>query len=479
MKRRTIIIVIVVVLALAVSAYGIVSAQQKQKASSNDLKTYQVSYGSLSAVVDETGVVYADQSAMLYWETSGIVGDVAVRLGNLVSTDQVLATLRDDSLPQSVYLAQQELISAERSLEDLYEGADMALAQAKLDWANALDALDDAEYQWTVNQLGNRATPDALKDAKADVTITEKRLGQARKNLDKASGRVAKAQAQSALTDAKRAYNQAVWLLQWLQSEPTELEQALLDAELDLAKARLNGAEREWERLKDGPDPDDIALIKARIAAAEATLDQTTITAPFDSVITSVDLLPGDLVAPNTLAFRVDNLNNLLVDVGVSEVDINQIDVGQPVTLSFDAVLGKEYQGEVIEVSPVGIQQQGLVSFDVTIELLDADEDVRPGLTAAVEVVVRQVENALLVPNRAVRWVRGEQVVYLADAGENINPSNLKMVPVTLGASSDEFSELIDGEIKDGDLVVLNPPSISIFEEMEPGQGPPQGFDPH
>ncbi len=479
MKRRTIIIVIVVVLALAIAAYGIVSAQQKQQASSNDLKTYQVSYGSLSAVVDETGVVYADQSAMLYWETSGKVGDVVVGLGNSVSTDQVLATLSDDSLPQSIYLAQQELISAERSLEDLYEGADMALAQAKLDWANALDALDDAEYQWTVNQPGNRATPDALKDAKADVTITEKRLGQARKNLDKASGTMGKAQAQSALTDAKRAYNQAVWLLQWLQSEPTELEQALLDAELDLAKARLNGAEREWERLKDGPDPDDIALIKARIAATEATLDQTTITAPFGGVITSVEVLPGDLVAPNTPAFRIDNLNNLLVDVGVSEVDINQIEVGQPVTLSFDAVLGKEYQGEVIEVSPVGIQQQGLVSFDVTIELLDADEDVRPGLTAAVQVVVRQVEDALLVPNRAVRWVRGEQVVYLAGPGENLNPSNLIMVPVTLGASSDEFSELIDGEINSGNLVVLNPPSISIFEEMEPGQGPPQGFDPH
>ena len=479
MKRRTIIIVIVVVLALAVSAYGIVSAQQKQQASSNDLKTYQVSYGSLSAVVDETGVVYADQRAMLYWETSGIVGDVAVRLGNPVSTDQVLATLRDDSLPQSVYLAQQELISAERAFEDLYEGAAEVAANAQVVVANARDTLDDAEYRWLLNQPGNRASSEELKSAKAKVIIAEKQLEGKQRRYDKAKGKINRAQAQILLTDAINQYQYAIWYQNWLKVGADEIEMAILDANVAIALANLEAAEREYEMLKDGPDPDDIALIKARIAAAEATLDQTTITAPFDSVITSVDLLPGDLVAPNTLAFRVDNLNNLLVDVGVSEVDINQIDVGQPVTLSFDAVLGKEYQGEVIEVSPVGIQQQGLVSFDVTIELLDADEDVRPGLTAAVEVVVRQVENALLVPNRAVRWVRGEQVVYLADAGENINPSNLKMVPVTLGASSDEFSELIDGEIKDGDLVVLNPPSISIFEEMEPGQGPPQGFDPH
>jgi HlyD family secretion protein len=169
------------------------------------------------------------------------------------------------------------------------------------------------------------------------------------------------------------------------------------------------------------------------------------------------------------LAFRIDNLKNLLVDVGVSEIDINQISAGQPVTLSFDAVLGKEYQGEIVEVSPVGVKQQGLVSFKVTIELLDADEDVRPGLTAAVSIVVRQVEDALLVPNRAVRWVKGEQVVYLATDPDNVIASNLKMVPVTLGASSDEFSEVLGGDINVGDLVVLNPPSSSFFDEMGPG----------
>ena len=50
------------------------------------------------------------------------------------------------------------------------------------------------------------------------------------------------------------------------------------------------------------------------------------------------------------------------------------------------------------------------------------------------------------------------------------------MVPVTLGASSDEFSEVLDGDISAGDLVVFNPPSVNIFDEMEPGQGPPAGF---
>jgi HlyD family secretion protein len=97
-------------------------------------------------------------------------------------------------------------------------------------------------------------------------------------------------------------------------------------------------------------------------------------------------------------------------------------------------------------------------------------------LTAAVQIVVRQVENALLIPNRAVRWVKGEQVVYLAKDIDNITESTLEIIPVTLGASSDDFSELLDGEIGENDVIILNPPSISIFEEAEPGQGPPQGF---
>jgi HlyD family secretion protein len=185
-------------------------------------------------------------------------------------------------------------------------------------------------------------------------------------------------------------------------------------------------------------------------------------------------VIEGDLVLPNTVAFRIDDLENLRVDVAVSEVDINQIQVGQMVILDFDAIQGKEYQGEVIEVSPVGIQQQGLVSFQVSIRVTNADEEVKPGLTAAVQIVVRQVEDVLIVPNRAVRWVNGEQVIYISPDGENAVMENLVRTPIVLGSSSDEYTEILEGEIQEDDFIVLNPPSVSIFEEME-RRGPP-GF---
>jgi HlyD family secretion protein len=414
---------------------------------------------------------------MLYWETTGNVDGVFVSLGDRVKKDQVLATLDEDSLPQNIYLAQQELISAQQALEDLYEGAAEAAANAQLMVANARDQLDDADYRWTLNQPGNRATPEELKSAKAKLVIAEKRKDNKQKKFNNARGKINKAYAQIALTEAINAYQYAEWYVNWLQDGADEIEMAILDANVAVAIANLEEAEREYDRLKDGPDPEDVALTEARIAAAQSTLDQVSITAPFAGEITMVDVLPGDLVAPSTPVFRIDTLDNLLVDVSVSEVDINQIEVGQPALLEFDAILGKEYQGEIMEVSPVGVQQQGLVTFEVTVQINDADDEVRPGLTTAVQIVVRQVEDALLVPNRAVRWVEGEQVVYLAKDSENVNENSLEITPVTLGASSDEFSEVIGGEIKEGDLVVLNPPSISIFEEAEPGDGPPRGFN--
>ncbi len=476
MKKRTIILIVIGALVLAGATYGVVSARQKSQASSSDLQTYQVNYGDLSAVVDETGEVHADQSATLYWETTGIIDEVNVSLGDKVTADQVLAELKGGSLPQNYYMSQQELITATRALEDLYENAAVVSANSQSELASARDLLDNAEYRWLLNQPGNRYSPEELKSAKAKLVIAEKQLESKQDRYNNAKGKVNKAYAQILLTDAINQYQTAQWYVNWLQDGADEIEMGILDANVAVAISQLEAAERQYDKVKDGPDPDDITMAEARISAAQASLDAALIKAPFDGVVTAAEALPGDLVAPNNLAFRIDHLDNLLVDVAISEVDISQIKEGQPVTFDFDAILGKEYQGEVVEVSPVGVLQQGLVSFEVSIRIIDADEEVRPGLTAAVQIVVRQVEDALLVPNRAVRWVNGEQVVYVSTNGELAALEGLKKVPVILGASSDEFSELLEGEIGEGDYVVLNPPSVSIFEEMQPG-GPPAGME--
>jgi HlyD family secretion protein len=148
------------------------------------------------------------------------------------------------------------------------------------------------------------------------------------------------------------------------------------------------------------------------------------------------------------------------VDVQVSEVDINQVEVGQDVTLTFDAIPAKEYHGVVIDVAKVGTPLEGVVDFTVMIELTGVDDGVKPGMTAAVNIVVSQLEDVLLVPNRAVRIRDGQRVVYVLQNGEVVP------VEITLGASAELTSEVVEGDLKVGDSIVLNPPA-----EME--QGPP------
>jgi HlyD family secretion protein len=87
----------------------------------------------------------------------------------------------------------------------------------------------------------------------------------------------------------------------------------------------------------------------------------------------------------------------------------------------------------------------------VTVEILDADENVMPGMTAAVNIVVSRKENVLLVPNRAIRYLNGQRTVYVLRDGKQ------QAVDVEIGSSSDTSSELISGDILPGEPIILNP----------------------
>ena len=172
----------------------------------------------------------------------------------------------------------------------------------------------------------------------------------------------------------------------------------------------------------------------------------------------------GDQVSPGQSSFRVDDFSHLLLDVQVPEVDVNKVQVGQPATLTFDAIQGKSYNGEVTQVSKVGTSVSGVVNYTVTVELTDADQSVLTGMTASVNVVVQQLSDVLLVPNRAVRRINSKQYVYILKNNQPVK------VEIQLGAYSDTNSEISSGEVQAGELLVLNPPA-----EMQSGAARPAG----
>jgi HlyD family secretion protein len=269
---------------------------------------------------------------------------------------------------------------------------------------------------------------------------------------DRADGDMLKAQAYTAFYNADQALRRAKANLNFFLLVPSGSDIDLARAKLALAQSQLDDAQREWTRLKDGPDPADVEAARARVDAAQATMNYARLAAPFAGTVTVVDAMVGDQVTTGSPGFRVDDLSRLLVDVQVSEVDINRVAVGQAVIVTFDAALGKDYHGKVVEVSRVGTSVQSVVNFNVTVELSDPDANVKPGMTASVTITVQSLENVLLVPNRAVHLENGQRLVYVLRNGV------LSQVPVTLGASDDTMSELLTGDLSAGDVLVLNPP---------------------
>jgi HlyD family secretion protein len=519
---RRIIIISIILIVFVGGFFGFRQFQQTRQAqAAGAFQTEAAQTGSLTATVGATGIVRSNQSATIVWQTSGTVEEVMALISERVSKGDELAALAQTSLPQNVILAQAELVSAEKALDDLVnsslpqaqaqqavedaqEALDLFLvnfamqqSQAGIALANAQDALDDAEYYWRSQQAGNRASGDVINAAEANLLLADSEVDKAQREYNKYSGRddddPLRALALSNLSAARQQRDAILRQLNWYTGEPTELDQALLDARVAAAEAQLAEAQAAWdllvagpseadiqlleaqlaeavrafERVENGVNPEDVKAAEARVAAAQATLDFAHLTAPFDGTVTAVESKPGDQVTPGTIAFRLDDLSRLLVDVEVSEVDINRLSIGQPAILTFDAVLDKEYEGVVTEVGLIGNTLQGAVNFRVTIELTNPDDQVRSGMTAAVNMVVEELDNVLLVPNRAVRIREGNRVVFVLRDGV------AEPVPIVLGASSDLVSEVASGDLEVGDPVILNPPAESFF-----GGGPPGGGGP-
>ncbi len=546
-RKKFIIVFAVVVVFLIAGFFTVSAIGQRQVSELlGSIETVTVERGRLVSFIEADGVVRSDQSATLVWEISGEVSKVLVEAGDQVTADQLLAELGQQTLPAAIILGQVDLISAQQALDDLLNSqvqgaqaykaveeaqqaledafnpamtqaqaqATIALAQRDLERAQRhYDILMTTVSAWSLEQVYANIllTEDAIADLEEDVAEVEKKLNQPvlspfesrdlykqmyadlqiqlaetqkrydtlvdRYNelqqppdpLDVATAEAALTAAQAQLADAKRQWER-------VKDGPTQADIAVLDA-------KLADAQREWERVKAGPTPEDIASAEARVTAAQALLKTTRLSAPFDGVITAVNIKPGDQIKPGTIAFRLDDVSRLLVDLQVSEIDVNSVEIGQDVILTYDAVLAREYQGRVVEISPVGFEVGGVVSFDITVELMDADVAVRPGMTASVEIEIGRIDNVLLVPNQAIRGLDGQRVVYvfrdritsggpaaplagrpniplsglLETLGGGAPPAAIIPIPISVGVSSDNFSEVIAGDLAEGDEILLNP----------------------
>jgi HlyD family secretion protein len=457
MKKRGWISLVIVVAVIGGAAfyYTRVQGQSSQQAT---YQTTTVKLGSITQSVSSSGSVRAMQSAQVDWQTSGQVSKVEVQVGQQVQAGQELAALDPTSVSPAVLNAQQTLVDAKNSLQSL-QASTLTTTQAQQALANAQANYTTAQNALSALQIPTNANNTTIKQNQADLLLAQQQL----QKMESKYGTLTKLQPTTQskankvlkLATAQTAVDNAQKTVDWAQGSPSANDIAVAQANLAVAQSQLADAQQQYDQVKNGVTPDTLAAAQAAVDAAQATVNEIRLTAPISGTVTSVGNMPGDLVSAGTTGIEIDNLSSQFVDVVVSEIDINKIQVGQAVQLSFDAIPNKTYNGKVTTVGTVGTSSQGVVNFPVTVQLTDADAQVKPGMSAAVSIAVATDNNVLLVPNQAVRSLGTQHTVTVLYQGQLIP------VQVTTGISNDTMTEISGGQLKEGDTIVLNPSATS------------------
>ncbi|MGA9397214.1 MAG: efflux RND transporter periplasmic adaptor subunit [Anaerolineaceae bacterium] len=446
-------------LGLVIILLVVLSLTSSKKVPAPTTQTVALARGDLTQTIEIVGTVRAVPSASLTWSTSGIVMPYTIKVGDTVKAGEPILELEPSSVASSILRAQTNLITAKNDLA--------GLIAADTDFQTAAQTLADAEYTYnearadfaalievesatieTVEPLIEKFydTREALWVAKDNYLVAEPLDEKNQKRID----------AISALDEDQRAYNKSIDTILTIGGfyfgtdfgSSTESKYQTYRT----AKAALNEARAAWNAARDNSD--EISAAAAKVQALENTINGAGIIAPFDGTVTDILVSGGDDVSNGDTAIQLDNLSNLVVDVSVSEVDVNHIDVGDSVTVAFDAITNRVYNGVVTQVGNSGIESSGVVKFNVSITIQDADEQIRPGFTTVNTIVVDQATNAVLIPLAAINTVNNEKMVIVMRKGI---PTT---VAIKLGARSDTYGALVSGELQAGDLVVISTTAI-------------------
>jgi len=376
-------VMLLVILALTLTA----CANQQPTATQNNTPAAPVL--SSDSVVAE-GHLKPAQAANLIFQVRGIVEDVNVKIGDRVNEGDELARLSNASQAEAqVAAANLELLDVQQALDMLVRRGDTNLAQTWSAFMDAQEVRAEAEREWedlNVDNIENR-----IEDAESDVRDLEDDLDDAQdefdkyEDLDKDNSR--RQTAEDDLERAQEDYNEAVRELEELTRERDAVRAAL-----DAAIASEAEAKYQWELSTDGVNKEQLTFAEARlenalaqVAAAEDSLNNYMITAPFDGVVADVAVDVGEQVGTESRAVSVVDTSSWVVETSdITELEVVDIQTGQAVTFVADALPDVTMEGVVAAVSQSSITQSGDVLYTVYIEASGVDSRVKWGMTVEV-----------------------------------------------------------------------------------------------
>jgi HlyD family secretion protein len=391
-KKMSILLFTLIVLGLTLSACGGGSA------AATPTSAVVTPVKASASTIAEASVVPV-QSAYIGFSTSGVIDEILVSEGSTVKKGEPIAKLQGvERLTSALTGAQMAVVSAQQALDTLNDNGATSKADAELTLANAEKTLKDAKKDLEKVQY-RRGTQDQINEAQATYILA---LDGVKKAEDTYMGfegasddNLGKAAALQVLATNRRIRDHSLAELNYMLDKPDEYDLNIANSKVSVAQAAVDAAKRNLAKLNsDGVSTDKLELAeitlknaKAQADAAQASLDDLTLKAPFDGVIIANNLKAGELVSSSSTATQVvlaDNSIWKIETTDLTELNVNNIVEGDPVTITFDALPGLELTGKVHSIQSLGQNKQGDITYKVTVFLDQQDERLRWNMTALV-----------------------------------------------------------------------------------------------
>jgi HlyD family secretion protein len=206
----------------------------------------------------------------------------------------------------------------------------------------------------------------------------------------------------------------------------------------------------------------------AMLRTAELNLNYTNIVSPVDGTVVSRNVDQGQTVAASyqtpTLFLVAQDLTKMQADTNVSESDIGSVQIGQAVDFTVDAYNAKNFIGSVAQVRKAPITVQNVVTYDVVVSVPNPELLLMPGMTANITIITDRRDSVVRVPRRALAFSPHHRASSAANIDRGWRGSRvwvdtagkLRPVRITPGLDDGNYVEVVNGDIKPGDLVVVD-----------------------
>lgn len=442
--------------------FGIYRTVAPTQTAQDQALTVAVKQQSLPITLSANGTIKAERTINLSPKTSGYLKQLLVKEGDRVRQGQVVAYMDRSNLEGQLIQARAQLAQQEANLNKLVNGnrwQDIAQSEAQL-----------TETQAKLQELeaGNRS--EDIAQAQAQLGSAQAKLRQADDDLQRNQSLLNQGAIAQQIVNQKRSDRDAAQAaVNQAQAALTLQQKGARPEEVAQARSQVEQRQQALNSLKAGSRPEDIDAARAQVESARGALttiqtqiNDATITAPFDGVITKKYSDPGSFVTPTTASSSVEgsasnsiltlSTNNQVVAY-LDEANVSRVKVGQKVSAKADSYPDRTFTGTVSQVAAQATTTQNVTSFKVKISLEPtAQALLKVGTNAEVEFQLGQLNNAILVPSAAIVRQKTGTGVYVMEDKKPVFKS------IEIGTTINEQTEVKSGLTNHDRVLISFPP---------------------